>query len=260
MAKEYHLNLHDSDIQAFKRAIYDLSDDKFHTIFKTFVPSNDDTSGLAPQCDGKRFQTFQTLPVLFKSEANKVAFLTKFQNHLQQVLDLIHTNLQVIECRVLKSLEKSGVQEHHKDIVDPKFPCFAGLVSLDQDTNILSERSPVIFYRTTPFKTTRIGVGRVLVFRGGDLLHSGGAYTAENRRIYFKALPRNKQFDPVVQKGRVQVMFKCDAKNKGCGLSFESETALKNHRFYCKDVHGEAEVKNRVAELAARNQKRHKTK
>ena len=159
----------------------------------------------------------------------------------------------------MKSLEKSGVQEHHKDIVDPKFPCFAGLVSLDDDTNICLRDLESSSRTTTSFKTIRIGVGRVLVFRG-DLLHGGGTYTAENRRIYFKALPRNKQFDPVVQKGRVQVMFKCDTKNKECGLTFESETALKNHRFYCKDVHGEAEVKNRVAELAARNQKRHKTK
>ena len=247
----YRLNIDQKNLEACNKAVQELNVSTFTQVFEKIQPSQDGNA-FEPSLDEKRFQTTETLSELFP----KRKFYKQLIGHLQSHFDVISENLEITDCRVLKSLPGGGVQQMHQDIVDPQFVCFAGIVAVQEGTKIWLKD----FGSKDAMREIEIPVGYVLLWRG-DLLHAGSAYEEkENRRIYFKVLPKGKSFDPE-QIGQIEVKI-CWAKWKGeyrgCRKTIQARE-MKNHRSFCEKIHGKTEI-NRRKEVKKESNKKRTTK
>jgi hypothetical protein len=75
------------------------------------------------------------------------------------------------------------MQSYHADFSKFDFVRFAGIISFEDLTTLEVQISP------RNKQTIKLEAGEAIIFRG-DLFHAGSAYTKENRRIYFKAIPK----------------------------------------------------------------------
>ena len=84
---------------------------------------------------------------------------------------------------ILRSLP-GGVQHvEHSDFTVFDFPRFAAIYSIEDGTKL------VIKNVENQLESITINRGELLVFRG-DVEHCGAAYDVENRRLYFKIIPK----------------------------------------------------------------------
>ena len=67
----------------------------------------------------------------------------------------------------------------------------------------------------------------------GDLFHAGAGYETENRRLYFKAIPKWATLYPS-ERGNVAYGYVCQKSEGGCGEKFRFESQLKDHKDTCE--------------------------
>ena len=103
--------------------------------------------------------------------------------NLQEELDPIYPDLEMCYVSALKSDAGGQQQNFHSDFAVFDYVRFAGVISYDKDTTL--EIQEIGNYR----RTIQLLAGHAIIFRG-DLFHAGSAYEKENRRMYFKAIPK----------------------------------------------------------------------
>ena len=153
-------------------------------------------------------------------------WIEKTCKKLQEELDVIYPDLEICYMSALQSLPGGEMQSFHSDFAKFNFVRFAGLISFDSNTKLevrISPRQQV---------TINLRVGEAIIFRG-DLFHAGSSYEKENRRIYFKALPRgcvlgDDEYDAVA------LDYACKEEKGECGKRFNFHKELKNHCQKCK--------------------------
>jgi hypothetical protein len=74
--------------------------------------------------------------------------------------------------------------------------------------------------------------GNAIIFRG-NLFHAVSAYEKENRRIYFKAIPKGCELKEREKNG-VGLGHLCNEDEWGCGRGFNFVKPLYDHHDLCK--------------------------
>ena len=146
---------------------------------------------------------------------------------LQQQLEFIYPDLEIVLVKILWSKENCSRQTWHMDYTEFDFARFAGVISLFDDTKFLIKNG-----RNQADTELRLLKGEMIVFRG-DLFHAGAAYEKENRRIYFKAIPRGtslykREFN------NIGTGLYCEEVDGGCGFKCSTKTELCNHKSKCE--------------------------
>lgn len=253
------LNLDPETIDSCKNDIYACDNRHFEPIFSKHTPSGDGSRTLTPESDDKRWQTRRTIPQFY----NKRKWYRTLMVNLTKVLDTILPEMEVSDCRILLSLADCKLQSFHMDIPYPTFPCFAGIISVDDSTNVVLKDMNHRVH--DPGKVIDIQRGDVVIFRG-DLMHAGGAYESENRRIYFKALPKGSKLCKKTQRGQVHVLQCTSHKpglGKGCNRVFANATQLKNHKYTCPCIKTKEElekIRKNAREASRRQREKRKAK
>ena len=128
--------------------------------------------------------------------------------NLQEELDAIYPDLEVCFVSALKS--EAGSKVFIFDHVR-----FAGLISYDNDTQLEIQEAG------NHRRTIQLLAGHAIIFRG-DLFHAGAAYEKENRRIYFKAIPRGCALKEIEKNG-VGLGHMCNEDDGGSGMGYNFE-------------------------------------
>ena len=209
-----------------KSGLRAIPDKKFKPIFRKQV-----ADGEQLVMDPKRKQCLDLISHV------KGTWIQKTLEHLQEELNMIYPDLVICYVSALKSMPGGEMQSFNADFATFNFVRFAGLISFDSKTKLeirISPRQEV---------TIDLQEGEAIIFRG-DLFHAGSSYEEENRRIYFKALPRgcvlgDHEYDAVA------LGYVCDRKKGGCGERFNFKKELSNHCHKC-DVWKEGKKKEEV--------------
>ena len=189
-----------------------LKDDYFETIFRDFTDR-----GTTTDPDPVRYQARVDL------RSTECSWWDPIEKKVREQLDFIYPDLELHSVKILCSMENSPKQTWHSDFHEFDFVRFAGIISLFDDTKLMIKNPGN--QADTEF---RILKGEMVVFRG-DLFHSGAAYQKENRRIYFKAIPRGCKFHRR-EKNSIAVGNVCEEADGGCGEKFQTKMQLYDHR------------------------------
>ena len=155
----------------------------------------------------------------------KGSWFQRTKERLQEELDVIYPDLEICYVSALKSTPGGEMQSYHADFSTFNFVRFAGIISFDELTTLEVQISP------RNKQTIKLDVGEAIIFRG-DLFHAGSAYTQENRRIYFKAIPKGCVLGHD-EEDAVALGYVCDVKKGGCGERFNFRKQLHNHCQNC---------------------------
>lgn len=174
-----------------------------------------------------------------KDMGEKMWFL-HLKKTVEEQLQCIHEDMEVKYWSVLWSTKGCKRQTTHQDFGDNvlNYPILAGIVSFD-DSTTLDIDEPTHVKLSLPSNY-------MVVFRG-DLEHSGSAYEVSNKRIYFKAAPKNIDLMEDLNKhGSGEVaLAKFDCKGVGCTKRFHTSDENRNHRWHCVFIHGEETIQKR---------------
>jgi hypothetical protein len=202
-----------------------LPDSKFNPIFLKQVKEGDPLV-----MDQKREQCLDLV------EHVKGTWLKKTFDHLQEELDVIYPDLVICYASALKSKPGGAMESYHADFSRFDYVRFAGIISFDALTTLEVQISP------RNKRTVHLGAGEAIIFRG-DLFHAGSTYAKENRRIYFKAIPRGCVLGQE-EHDAVALGYVCDVKKGGCGKRHNFLKELHNHCQNC-DVWQEGQKKRK---------------
>ena len=146
--------------------------------------------------------------------------------NLQKELDAIYPDLEVCFVSALKSEAGGQQQSFHSDFAVFDHVRFAGLISYDNDTQLEIQEAG------NHRRTIQLLAGHAIIFRG-DLFHAGAAYEIENRRIYFKAIPKGCALKEIEKNG-VGLGHMCNEDEGGCGIGYNFVRQLYTHHTSCK--------------------------
>ena len=173
--------------------------------------------------DDKRGQ-FDRVLDYFEDQDSK--WLDASMDNLQEELDVIYPDLQICFVSALTSDAGGEQQNYHADCAKFDYVRFAGVISYDDETKL--ELEEIGKYK----RTITLLAGHAIIFRG-DLFHAGAAYEKENRRIYFKAIPKGCVLKEI-EKNAVGLGHICDEDEGGCGKGFNLVSRLYTHHAKCK--------------------------
>ena len=182
--------------------------------------------------DSKRFQLKD-----FDSSM-KFRWVHELKEKIQNKLDTIGCHLVAQHFTILLSLPNGVNQKPHYDFntSNYQFPLLSGIVSINDNTklNIYEGNEQKV-------NCVRILCGECLLFTG-MIKHGGACYNTENRRIFFKVLPKR---EVLLCEDLINISYdevSCRGRDNGCQFTACDKKTVRNHERLCICYKGEEGV------------------